>query len=162
MHGVVDREAGADDAAGAADVEVDPFVGVFPLKEQQLGDYQVGYLIVDRCAEENDALLEQQGVDVESPFPRGLVSITIGIMAWGTNNPLSRGVSNMRTCSLIGCFFFGRRGFTIVGADLVCSGGARVGRRSFRGFGGRRVFHWLFGRLFHRPGRAGFHWSGCR
>jgi hypothetical protein len=35
---------------------------------QQLGHDQVGHLVVDRLAEEDDALVEQPRVDVEGPF----------------------------------------------------------------------------------------------
>ena len=37
---------------------------------EQLGDRQVGDLIVDRCAEEDDPLAEQVRVDVGSPLSR--------------------------------------------------------------------------------------------
>ncbi len=64
LHGVVDREAGRDRAARRVDVEDDVLVGVFGLEEQHLGDDDVGDVVVDRRAEEDDAVLEQARVDV--------------------------------------------------------------------------------------------------
>ena len=65
LHRVVDREEPGDLAAGRVDVDRDVLVRVFALEVQQLGDDQVGDRVVDRRAEEDDALLEQPGVDVE-------------------------------------------------------------------------------------------------
>src|SRR5206468_11456111 len=50
------------------DVERDLLVGILRLQEQQLGDDEVGDLVVDRSADEDDALLQQPGVDVEGPL----------------------------------------------------------------------------------------------
>jgi hypothetical protein len=41
-------------------VKANVFIGVFALQEEKLRDYQVGYLVVDRHAQENDAFLKQQ------------------------------------------------------------------------------------------------------
>ena len=49
---------------GRVDVEVDVLLRVLGLEEQQLGDDQVGDVVVDRRAEEDDAVLEQARVDV--------------------------------------------------------------------------------------------------
>ena len=65
LHRVVDREAGIDDAAGRVDVERDVLVGVLALEVQQLCDDEVGDLVVDGRADEDDALVEQARVDVE-------------------------------------------------------------------------------------------------
>src|SRR5262245_147816 len=65
LHRVVDREQRRDLAPGRVDVHGDVLVGVFALEMQQLGDHQVRDRVVDRRAEEDDALLEQPGVDVE-------------------------------------------------------------------------------------------------
>ena len=65
LHRVVDGEAGVDDAAGAVDVEADVAVGVGGFEVQQLRDDEVRDLVVDRLAEEDDALVEQAAVDVE-------------------------------------------------------------------------------------------------
>ena len=65
LHRVVDREAGVDDAARAVDVQRDVAVGVGGLEVQQLRDDEVRDLVVDRLAEEDDALVEQPAVDVE-------------------------------------------------------------------------------------------------
>ena len=64
LHRVVDGEAGGDHAAGRVDVEVDVLVRVLGLEEEQLGDDQVGDVVLDGVAQEDDALLEQPAVDV--------------------------------------------------------------------------------------------------
>ena len=67
-HGVVDGEQPVHVAAGAVDVDGDVVVGILALQMQQLGDDQVGDVVVDRCAEEDDAIDEQPRVDVEGPL----------------------------------------------------------------------------------------------
>ena len=59
LHRVVDRQAGVDRAAGRVDVERDVLVGVLGLQVQELGHDQVGDLVVDGRAEEDDPLVEQ-------------------------------------------------------------------------------------------------------
>jgi hypothetical protein len=54
LHRVVDGQAGVDGAVGGVDVEGDVFVGVLGLEMQQLGDRQVGELVIDRAADEDD------------------------------------------------------------------------------------------------------------
>jgi hypothetical protein len=46
-----------DGAVGGVDVEGDVFVGVLGLEMQQLGDRQVGELVIDRAADEDDPLV---------------------------------------------------------------------------------------------------------
>ena len=57
LHGVVDGQAGADHPARAVDVKVYALIRVFPFEKQQLGDDQIGYLVVDGCAQKYDSLL---------------------------------------------------------------------------------------------------------
>ena len=64
LHGVVDGEAGGDAAAGGIDVEMHLFFRVGHLQEQQLRDDEIGDHVIDRRAEEDDAVNEQAGVDV--------------------------------------------------------------------------------------------------
>ena len=71
LHRVVDRQARVHRAARRVDVERDVLVGVLGLQVQQLGHDQVGDLVVDRRAEEDDPLVEQAGVDVERALPAG-------------------------------------------------------------------------------------------
>jgi hypothetical protein len=59
LHGVVDGHAGGDDAAGGIQVEIDVFVGIIGFEEQQLGDDNVGDIVVDRRAEKNDAVHQE-------------------------------------------------------------------------------------------------------
>ena len=54
LHRVVDRQAGVDLAARRVDVHADVAVGVGGLQVQELGDDEVGDLVVDRRAEEDD------------------------------------------------------------------------------------------------------------
>ena len=53
---------------GRVDVEVDVLVGLLGLEEQQLGADQVGDGVVDRGAEEDDALSQEAGVQVVVPL----------------------------------------------------------------------------------------------
>ena len=64
-HRVVDGEEPVHVATGAVDVDGDVGVGVLALEVQQLGDDQVGDVVVDGRAEEDDAIDEQTRVDVE-------------------------------------------------------------------------------------------------
>ena len=64
LHGVVDGEAGGDDAAGRIDVERDVGVALLALQEEQLRDHDVGHVIIDRLAEDDDAVFQQAAVDV--------------------------------------------------------------------------------------------------
>src|SRR5439155_20917171 len=74
LHGVVDGEQGRELAPGRVDVEVDVLVRVLRLEVEELGHDQVGDRVVDGRAQEDDALLEQPGVDVEGPLtPVGLL-----------------------------------------------------------------------------------------
>jgi len=59
LHRVVDRQARVDDPAGRIDVHLDVLVGVFGLEVQQLRDDEVGDVVVDRAADEDDALAQQ-------------------------------------------------------------------------------------------------------
>ena len=68
LHGVVDRQAGADRAARRVDVQRDVLVRIFRLQEQQLRDHQVRHVIFDRADDEDHALLQQARVDVISTF----------------------------------------------------------------------------------------------
>ena len=80
LHRVVDRQARVHRAAGRVDVERDVLVGVLALEVQQLGDDQVGDLVVDRRAEEDDPLVEQPRVDVEASARRA----TSARRPWGS------------------------------------------------------------------------------
>ena len=74
LHRVVDRQAGVDRPAGRVDVDRDVLVGILALQVQQLSDDQVGDLVIDGRAQEDDPLIEQAGVDVERAFTtRGLL-----------------------------------------------------------------------------------------
>ena len=51
--------------ARRVDVERDVLLGILALEVQQLGHDEVGDLVVDRRAEEDDPLVQQPRVDVE-------------------------------------------------------------------------------------------------
>ena len=60
LHRVVDRQRGADAAAGRVDVEVDRLAAVFALQVQQLHHQFVGVAVVNLALQEDDAVLQQQ------------------------------------------------------------------------------------------------------
>ena len=66
VHGVVDGHACGDRAAGAVDIEGNILVGILRLQEEELGNHQRGGCVVDLIRQENDAVVEQAGVDVVS------------------------------------------------------------------------------------------------
>src|SRR5512133_2732805 len=68
LHGVVDGQQGRDRPAGRVDVELDVLLGVLALQVEELGHDQVGHVVVDRGAEEDDPLVQQPRVDVEGPL----------------------------------------------------------------------------------------------
>ncbi len=68
LHRVVDAEQGVHVAARRVDVEGDVLARRLRLEVEELGDDQVGAGVVDRRAEEDDAVGEQPGVDVVRPL----------------------------------------------------------------------------------------------
>ena len=64
LHRVVDREAGRHGAAGRVDVDVDVLLRVLHLEEKHLRDHDVRDLVVDRRADEDDAILEETRIDI--------------------------------------------------------------------------------------------------
>ena len=68
LHRVVNRQPGRDRAAGRIDVNVDVLFAVLHLQKKQLRDDQIGDVIVDRRADENDPVLQQPRVDIVAAF----------------------------------------------------------------------------------------------
>jgi hypothetical protein len=68
LHGVVDRETRGDGAARRVDVELNVALRIFCLEKEHLGGGQIGDVIVNGCADENDVLFEEAGIDVVSAF----------------------------------------------------------------------------------------------
>src|SRR5690606_31954765 len=64
LHGVEDRHAGVDGAAGRVDVEVDVLVRVLRVQQQHLRADRVGVLVTYLGAEEDDPVRQQGGVDI--------------------------------------------------------------------------------------------------
>ena len=65
LHRVVDRKAGVHLPARGVDVEADIRVRILGCEEEELSDHEVRDLLVDRPAQEHDAVAEQARVDVE-------------------------------------------------------------------------------------------------
>jgi hypothetical protein len=78
LHGVVDRQTGGHMAARRVDVQHDVLLGLFGVEEQQLRDHHVGHVVIDRGAEEDDAILEQAGEDV----PAALAAVRLLQDGW--------------------------------------------------------------------------------
>ena len=68
LHRVVDGQPRGHAAAGAVDVEMDVGLGVLMRQDQHLGDDQVGDGVIDRRAQDDDAVLEQAGIDIHRPL----------------------------------------------------------------------------------------------
>lgn len=64
VHGVCNRKAGGDVPTGGVDVERDVFLWIFGSQKEELGDYKVRHMVINRAAEKHDALLEKARVDV--------------------------------------------------------------------------------------------------
>ena len=71
LHGVVDREASIDRAAGRIDVHLNVALGIFAAEVKQLCDDQIGDLVVDGRAQEDNALAQQQRVDIVGALAAG-------------------------------------------------------------------------------------------
>mmetsp|Transcript_13295 Transcript_13295/g.32288 ORF Transcript_13295/g.32288 Transcript_13295/m.32288 type:complete len:260 (-) Transcript_13295:142-921(-) len=61
LHGVVDGHTGGDAATRAVDVEGDVLGGILVREVEELGDEDVGDLVVHAGAEEDDSVLEETG-----------------------------------------------------------------------------------------------------
>jgi hypothetical protein len=56
---IEDGEAGGDGTAGRVDVDGNILFRIFRFQEKQLGDDEIGYLVVNRRAKENDVFFEK-------------------------------------------------------------------------------------------------------
>ena len=68
LHRVVNRQPCRDRSAGAVDVEQDVLVRIFRFQKQHLRDDEIGDRVVDRRADEDDAVLEEPGEDIVRPL----------------------------------------------------------------------------------------------
>src|ERR1700676_4085560 len=68
LHGVIDGETGGDGTAWRIDIKLDIALGIFGLEEEHLCGGEVGDVIVDRRANEDDVLFEEPRVDVIGAF----------------------------------------------------------------------------------------------
>ncbi|MPN04432.1 hypothetical protein SDC9_151670 [bioreactor metagenome] len=64
LHRIVDGEPRAYGTAGRVDVEVDILIGVVALQKEHLRNDAVGDVVVNRPADEDDAIFEQAAVDI--------------------------------------------------------------------------------------------------
>lgn len=71
LHGVVDGEAGGDDAAGGIDVHVDGLGGVLGFEEEELGNDDGGGVVGDGAVDADYPLLEEAGEDVVGALAAG-------------------------------------------------------------------------------------------
>ena len=78
VHGVQDGKTGIDLAAGRVNVERDVLLGILALEMQQLRDDQVGRHRVDLLAQEDDAVVEQTGIDVVAALAAGRLFDDVG------------------------------------------------------------------------------------
>ena len=67
-HGVDDPQSRRDAAAGRVDVKLDVRLGIIVGQKQKLRDDGVGRFIGDGPAQDDDAVLEQPGIDVVRPL----------------------------------------------------------------------------------------------
>ena len=70
-HRVVDRQSGRERAAGAVDVDADLLVRVLAVEEEQLGDDEIGDIVIDLGTDEDDPVAEQPRIDVVCPLAAG-------------------------------------------------------------------------------------------
>ena len=68
LHCVVDRQTAEDAAARGVDVDVDVALRIVRLEEQELRDDDVGDVIIDGSAEENDPVHEEPGENIVGPL----------------------------------------------------------------------------------------------
>ena len=57
-----------DASPGAVDVKMDVGLGVLMGQNKHLGDDEVGDRVVDRGSQDDDAVLEQAGIDIHRPL----------------------------------------------------------------------------------------------
>src|SRR5689334_5092936 len=68
LHRVIDRHAGGNRAARRVDININVLLRILSFEEEQLGDDQVGDLIVNWRTQKNDVVFQESRVDVERPF----------------------------------------------------------------------------------------------
>ena len=69
LHRVVNSEACRNVTTGAVDVQRDILFRILVLKENQLGHDVVRHFVVDRRSQEDNAFLEEAGIDIVGTFP---------------------------------------------------------------------------------------------
>ena len=71
LHGVVDGHPGSHRTTRRVDVEMNVLLGIFSLQEQQLGNHQVGHVVLDLADQEDDPFLQQARIDVVGALAAG-------------------------------------------------------------------------------------------
>ena len=69
LHGVIDGQSRIDYPTWAVYIQVDIFIRILGFQEQKLGNDQVGHMVIDGASQEDDAILEEPGVNVKGPLP---------------------------------------------------------------------------------------------
>ena len=74
LHRIIDCQPGRDRAAWRVDIKIKVLLSVLHLQEEHLRDDQIRDVIVDRCADENNPVLEQPRIDIVGALsPAGLL-----------------------------------------------------------------------------------------
>lgn len=73
LHRIINGQSRRDRAAGGININVNVLFRVCHLEEQQLGNDGVGYVVINAGADEDDAVLEEPGINVKSAFPASVL-----------------------------------------------------------------------------------------
>ena len=68
LHGVVNRHARRNRTARRIDVQLNVLLRIFLRQKQHLSDHQIGDVVVNRRADENNIVPQKAGVNVISPL----------------------------------------------------------------------------------------------
>ena len=71
LHGVIDGEAGRNRASRRINVERDILIGINRFQVQKLCNYRIRNGVVNGLTQENDALIEQTGIDIIAALTAG-------------------------------------------------------------------------------------------
>ena len=75
LHGIIDRHARGDAAAGAVDIKLNILVRILGLQVQKLRHHQAGSGIIDFFRQENNAVIQQARKNIIAAFsPTGLLN----------------------------------------------------------------------------------------
>jgi len=82
VDGIIDGHASSDHATGGVNVQMDILFGILHLQVKELRDHHIGNVIVDSGANEDDAVLEQAGINIHRPLtPTGILNDVGNVVA---------------------------------------------------------------------------------